>query len=148
MYMPSLLGETLFDDFFEGFNRPVAKKNGRYAATASSVMKTDITEKEKSFELAIDLPGYKKEDVTAELKDGYLTITATRKVEEDNSDEKKGFVRRERFYGTSSRSFYVGEDMTQEDIKAKFADGVLNIIVPKLEAKPKVEENRYISIEG
>lgn len=147
MYMPSLLGETLFDDFFEDFARPM-KRVAKYNAPTSAVMKTDIKESEGEYELSIDLPGYKKEDVVAELKDGYLTITATRKVEEDNSNEKKGYIRRERFYGTSSRSFYVGKDMTIEDIKAKFADGVLHVVVPKLEAKPKVEENKYISIEG
>ncbi|MBR5336959.1 MAG: Hsp20/alpha crystallin family protein [Lachnospiraceae bacterium] len=147
MLMPSIFGENLFDDFFEDFARP-AKRVARYTTPANAVMKTDIKEHEDGFELSIDLPGYKKEDVQAELKDGYLTITATRKSEEDDSDKKTGYIRRERYFGTSSRSFYVGEALEEEDIKAKFSDGVLHVMVPKKEAKPQVEEKKYIAIEG
>jgi HSP20 family molecular chaperone IbpA len=111
-------------------------------------MKTDIREHENGFELDIDLPGYKKEDVKAQLKDGYLTISAETKQNNDEKDEKGKFIRRERFYGTCSRSFYVGEDITEQDIKAKFEDGILKVSVPKKEAKPEVEENKYIAIEG
>jgi HSP20 family molecular chaperone IbpA len=111
-------------------------------------MKTDIRENETGFELDIDLPGYKKEDVKAQLKDGYLTISAESKQVNDEKDEKGKFIRRERFYGTCSRSFYVGEEVTEQDIKAKFEDGILKVSVPKKEAKPEVEENKYIAIEG
>ena len=147
MLMPSLFGENLFDDFFEDFARPT-RRVVRSVTPSNAVMKTDIKETEEGFDLAIDLPGYKKEDVQAELKDGYLTITATRKAEEDNSDKKTGYIRRERYFGTSSRSFYVGEALEESDIKAKFADGVLHVAVPKKEAKPQVEEKKFIAIEG
>ena len=146
MLMPSIFGETLFDDFFEDFAKP-NKKLVRMNVPAPAVMKTDIKELEDGFELHIDLPGYKKEDVLAELKDGYLTITASRKTEE-NQEEKGKYIRRERYFGSSSRSFYVGEVVQQEDVKAKFNDGILTITIPKKEAKPAVEENRYITIEG
>lgn len=147
MFMPSLFDETLFDELFEDCRRP-GRQVARYSVPNTSVMKTDIKESEDGFELHIDLPGYKKEDVQAELKDGYLTITATRKVEENKEDDKGKFVRRERYFGTSSRSFYVGETVEQEDIKAKINDGILTVFIPKLEEKPKVEEKKYIAIEG
>ncbi|MBR4808222.1 MAG: Hsp20/alpha crystallin family protein [Lachnospiraceae bacterium] len=147
MLMPSIFGENLFDDFFDDFARP-AKRPARCFTPTNAVMKTDIKENEDAFQLSIDLPGYKKEDVQAELKDGYLTITATRKDESETGDKKTGYLRRERYFGTSSRSFYVGDALEEEDIKAKFADGVLHVTVPKKENKPQVEEKKYIAIEG
>ena len=146
MLMPSIFGENLFDDFFDGFARPYKVTTG-YSQPAS-VMKTDVKETEGSFELDIDMPGYKKEDVKAELKDGYLTITGTTKKETDDQSKKGIYVRRERYYCSCSRSFYVGKAVENDDIKAKFEDGVLKISVPKKEEKPKVEESKYISIEG
>ena len=143
--MSSILGENLFDEFFEDFARP-AKRPVKYQVP--SVMRTDVKENNTGYELHIDLPGYKKEDVKAELKDGNLTITATSNVENDKKDENGRFIRRERFYGNCSRSFYVGEHVEQTDIKAKFEDGILKIFVPKKEAKPVVEEKKYITIEG
>ena len=145
MLMSSILGENLFDEFFEDFARP-AKRPVKYQVP--SVMRTDVKENNTGYELHIDLPGYKKEDVKAELKDGNLTITATSNVENDKKDENGKFIRRERFYGNCSRSFYVGEQVEQSDIKAKFEDGILKIFVPKKEAKPVVEEKKYITIEG
>lgn len=145
MLMSSILGENLFDEFFEDFARP-AKRPVKYQVP--SVMRTDVKENNTGYELHIDLPGYKKEDVKAELKDGNLTITATSNVENDKKDENGRFIRRERFYGNCSRSFYVGEHVEQTDIKAKFEDGILKIFVPKKEAKPVVEEKKYITIEG
>ena len=145
MLMTSILGENLFDEFFEDFARPV-KRPVKYEAT--SIMRTDVKESNTGYELHIDLPGYKKEDVKAELKDGNLTITATSNVENDKKDESGRFIRRERFYGNCSRSFYVGEQVEQSDIKAKFEDGILKIFVPKKEVKPVVEEKKYITIEG
>jgi HSP20 family molecular chaperone IbpA len=145
--MPSIFGESLFDDFFDGVsstNRGV----GRYSSPVTSVMKTDIKETENGFELDIDLPGYNKEDVKAQLKDGYMTITAEKNENNDQKDENGKYIRRERFYGTCSRSFYVGDEVTEQDIHAKFENGILKVSVPKKEAAPAVEENKYIPIEG
>lgn len=147
MLMPSIFGESLFDDFFDGITRP-ARSAARYSSPVTSVMKTDIRETDTGFELAIDLPGYKKEDVRAQLKDGYMTVSAQTRQEDDEKDDDGKYIRRERYYGTCSRSFYVGDAVTEEDIKAKFEDGILKISVPKKEAKPEVEENKYIAIEG
>ena len=147
MLMPIFFGESLFDEFFDDFARPV-KHVAKYSSPAPAVMRTDVKENENGYELHIDLPGYKKEDVQAQLKEGYLTITAASKTNEDQKDEAGKFIRRERYYGSCSRSFYVGEDIEQEDIKAKFEDGILKISVPKKEAKPEVEENKFITIEG
>ena len=147
MLMPSIFGENLFDDFFDDFIRPV-RNTTRYNTSAGSVMRTDVKESDAGYELDIDLPGYKKENVKAELKNGYLTIGAESKQENDQKDENGKYIRRERYYGTCSRSFYVGEDVTQEDIKAKFEEGILKVFVPKKEAKPVIEESKYIPIEG
>ena len=120
-----------------------------YANPTPSAMKTDVKETDAGYELDIDLPGYKKEDVKAELKDGYMTISAEKKSEDGEKDEKSGkYLRRERYYGSCSRSFYVGEDMTEEDIKAKFEDGILKISVPKKDPQPAVEQTKTIAIEG
>jgi len=144
MLMPSIFGENLFDDFFD-FDYPV--RSFRKADT-SQMMRTDVKETEAGYELDISLPGYKKEDVKAELKDGYLTVSASTSRNQDEKDEKSGrYIRRERYTGSCSRSFYVGEEMAQEDIKAKFEDGVLKLSVPKKEVKPMVEEKKYIAIE-
>lgn len=147
MLIPSILGESLFDEFFDDFSRPV-KNTVKYSTPAASVMRTDIRECENSYELDIDLPGYKKEDVQAQLKDGYLTITASTSSNDDQKDGNGKYIRRERYYGTCSRSFYVGDGIQQDDIKAKFENGILKIGVPKKDAKPKVEENKFITIEG
>lgn len=145
MLMPSVFRENLFDDFFDDFYRPTGKTT--YTSSAN-VMKTDVKETDDSYELDIDMPGYKKEDVKAEFKDGYLTISATTKSDNDKKDNNGKYIRRERYYGSCSRSFYVGEEVKQEEIKAKFEDGTLKISVPKKDDKPKVPENTYISIEG
>ena len=147
MLMPSIFGENLFDDFFDDFARPV-RKPVRYSSSATTIMKTDVKENMDSYELDIDLPGYKKEDVKAELKDGYLTISAATKNEDSEKDENGRYIRRERYFGSCSRSFYVGEEVSQEEIRAKFEDGILKISVPKKEKKPEVEEKKYIAIEG
>lgn len=145
MLMPSIFGESLLDNFFDDFSG-TSKNSLRYGTPSSSIMKTDIRESGSNYEIDIDLPGYKKEDVQAELKDGYLVITAKNEsVSEDTSN--KAYIRRERFYGTSSRSFYVGKDIKQEDISARFENGVLMLTVPKNVQKP-VEEKKFISIEG
>ncbi len=143
--MPSIFGDTLLDDFF-GF-----PTNGNYRRTTSNtngLMQTDVEELEKEYQVIMNLPGFAKEDVKGELKDGYLTITATTNTSNDEKDKKGQYIRRERYSGTCSRSFYVGEDIKQEDIKAKFENGTLKLTIPKVEAKPEVEKTQYISIEG
>ena len=148
MLMPSIFGENLFDDIFDGdFFRPASGSN-RYSNANTAVMKTDVRENQDSFDIDIDLPGYKKDDVKAELKDGYMTITAEKNDSNEEKDKKGNYIRRERFYGTCSRSFYVGDDVTEEDIKAKFEDGILKINVPKREKKEEIPQKKYICIEG
>ncbi|MDO4962357.1 MAG: Hsp20/alpha crystallin family protein [Eubacteriales bacterium] len=147
MLMPSIFGENLFDNFFDDFNRTMPKAF-KYSAPQSSIMKTDIKESDAGFDLDIELPGYDKDNVQAELKDGYMTITASTGSESEDKDPNGKFIRRERYQGSCSRSFYVGEEITKEDIKAKFENGILKISVPKKQPQPKVEEKHYIAIEG
>lgn len=147
MLMSSILGESLFDEFFDDFAKPV-KRVVKYNQPTVTVMRTDVKESDAGYELHIELPGYKKEDVRAELKEGNLTISATRKTETEHKDENGKFIRRERFNGNCSRTFYVGDAVEQSDIKAKFEDGILKVFVPKKEIKPAVEERKFITIEG
>ena len=108
-----------------------------------------IKEMDQGYEMEIDLPGFKKEDIQASIQNGYLTISATKGLEKEEKDNDNGhYIRRERYAGTCERSFYVGEHVTQEDIKAEFKHGILKLFVPKKEAVPAVEESKYISIEG
>lgn len=146
MLMTSILGENLFDEFFEDFARPV-KRVAKYNQPTVAIMRTDVKESDAGYELHIELPGYKKEDVSAELKEGNLTITATTKSENDEKDENGKYIRRERFCGNCSRTFHVGDTIEQTDIKAKFEDGILKVFVPK-KVKPAIEESKYITIEG
>lgn len=146
MLMTSILGENLFDEFFEDFARPV-KRVAKYNQPTAVIMRTDVKESDAGYELDIELPGYKKEDVRAELKEGNLTITATTKSENDEKDENGKYIRRERFCGNCSRTFHVGDAIEQTDIKAKFEDGILKVFVPK-KVKPAIEESKYITIEG
>lgn len=142
MLMPSIFGENFMDDFF-GFPE---RYFGRSFNT-NRMMQTDVAETDDGYEVTMDLPGFKKEDVKAELKNGYLTITANTNTNNDEKDKNGKYIRRERYSGTCSRSFYVGENVTQEDIKARFENGTLKLDIPKKE-KPKVEESKCISIEG
>ena len=144
MLMPSIFGENLFDDWMD-FSFPSFDRDF-YGNSSRSVMKTDVKETDKGYELDIELPGYQKEDVKAQLKDGYLTVQAVKNVNNDTKNEEGAYIRRERYAGTMSRSFYVGDNVTEEDIQAKFENGVLKLAVPKKEAK-KVEENKYIAIQ-
>lgn len=145
MLMPSLFGESLLDRFFD---MPVMSRPEGFGSPAKNVMHTDIKENDDSYEIAMDLPGFRKEDVQGEVKDGYLTINASTNTLNDTKDDNGKYIRRERYSGSCSRSFYVGEQVTQEDIRARFEDGVLRIVVPKMEAKPAVEEKHFIAIEG
>lgn len=145
MLMPSLFGENLLDDFFDvpSFPRFVGNRG-----TRSNIMHTDVREKGEGYEIAMDLPGFKKEDIKAELKNGYLTINASMSTSKDEKDDDGKYIRKERYSGSCNRSFYVGAQITEDDIKARFKDGVLMLNVPKKEAKPEIKETKYISIEG
>ena len=145
MFMPSLFGENLLDDFFDV---PGFRSFSQPAKAPQNIMHTDVKEKDNVFEIAMNLPGFKKENVQAELKDGYLTVTASTNTSNDTKDDEGRYIRRERYSGSCSRRFYVGEQITEEDIKARFEDGVLKIDVPKVEAKPIADTKRYIAIEG
>jgi len=146
MLVPSIFGDNLLDSFFDDFARPVKRNTFRIGTPSSSVMKTDVKETENAYELEIELPGYKKEDVKAELKDGYLTISALKTENQDEQDKNGNYIRRERYMGSASRSFYVGEIVEKNDIQAKFQDGILFVTVPKKEPKPEVEEDHTILI--
>ena len=120
-----------------------------YGRHGQNLMKTDIKEMEDGYELEMDLPGFKKEEISISLEDGNLTIQAAKGLDEDEKEKKTGrYIRRERYAGSCARSFYVGDDITEEDIKAEFKHGILKIFVPKKEAKPEVEQKKYIAIEG
>ena len=157
MMTPGIFGENLFDDFFDDiFDFPVLDDRAMqkaqrklYGRHAANMMKTDVREHDDHFEVDIDLPGFKKDELSLELKDGYLVITAAKGLDKDEKEKKTGkFVRRERYAGSMSRSFYVGEDMKEEDIHAKYEGGVLKLNVPKAkENQPQVEEKKYIAIE-
>ena len=149
MYMPSIFGESLFDNMFP-FDEKffTEKKDPLYGKNVSRLMKTDVRETEKTYELDIDLPGFKKDEIQLELKDGYLTVSAEKGLDKDEEDKKGKYIRKERYAGSCQRSFYVGDNLTQEDIKGEFKHGILTLNVPKKEAKPAVETNKYIAIEG
>ena len=150
MLMPSIFGENLFDDDWMDipFEREFwGRQNPAYTKNTKNLMKTDIREHDAGYELDIDLPGFKKDEIKAELENGYLTISATKGTSDDEQDKKGKYIRRERYAGTVQRSFYVGEDVTQEDIKAKFEDGILKLSIPKKDAQA-VETKKTIAIEG
>ena len=148
MLMPSIFGESLFDDFdnLMNFSFPDVDKTF-YGKHAKNMMKTDVKEKDNGYEVAIDLPGFKKDELHLELNDGYLTISAEKGLDKDEKDKNDKYIRRERYAGSMSRSFYVGENMKEEDIHAKYENGILTLDVPK-EQKKAVPEKRYIAIEG
>lgn len=129
------------DDFFDF-------PFGSYNNGMGELMKTDVKDTDQGYELKMNLPGAKKEDVKAQLKDGYLTIQVSSNRNNDEKDSDGRYIRRERYSGSCSRSFYVGDQVTEEDIKAKFEDGTLTMTIPKKEQQPQVEDKKYISIEG
>ena len=149
MSLPSIFGEDLFDDMmdFPFEDEFFGRKNPLYGKRAKNLMKTDVKETENGYELDIDLPGFKKEEVQASLENGYLTISASKGLDKDEKDKKGRYIRRERYSGAMSRSFYVGEGVEQKDIHAKFENGILKLTVPKTNAQ-KVEESKHIAIEG
>ena len=145
MLMPSIFGENLFDDWMD-FSFPDIDK-ALYGKHAKNEMKTDVRETEDGYELDIDLPGFKKDEVTAQLDNGYLTIQASKGLDKEQKDKKGKYIRKERYSGSMSRSFYVGDAITEEDVHAKYEDGILKLSVPKKEAKA-VEQTKHIAIEG
>ena len=148
MLMPSIFGESLFDDWFDDFDRQMQHMDRRlYGRNAKREMKTDVREKEDGYEIDMDLPGFKKDQVELTLENGYLTVTANKGFDKDEKDDKGRMIRQERYAGSMQRSFYVGDNMTEEDVKAHFEDGVLHLNLPKKDAK-KVPEKKTICIEG
>ena len=148
--LPSIFGENLFDDSlsdFFGFGRMMPQISSElYGKHAKNLMKTDVRELDGSYELDVDLPGFKKDEVTVNLQDGYLTISAVKALDKDESDRKGKFLRQERCSGSMSRSFYVGDDVEAADISAKYEDGILKISVPKA-AKKELPKHTTIAIE-
>lgn len=134
--LPSIFGENMFDDFFDGsFDKSFfCGRDPLYGKHARNMMKTDIREKDDSYELIVDLPGFKKDEVSIDVKDGYLSISAAKGLDKDESDKIGRVIRQERYAGTCSRSFYVG-DVKPEDVKAKYESGVLTVLVPKEDVK-------------
>ena len=148
MLLPSIFEENLLNDWmsFPRMEFPDVDKK-LYGKNASHIMKTDVHENEDGYELDIDLPGFKKDDIKLTLENGYLFVSASKARENDEKNDKGKVIRKERYSGSMQRSFYIGDAIEEEDVKAKFEDGVLKLEVPKKEAA-KVPEKKYISIEG
>ena len=143
MLLPSIFTENLLDDFFDHPHH-----SNHLRSYTSEMMRTDVKDLGNVYEMTMNLPGVKKENVKAELKDGYLTISAVSAARNDEKNSDGVYIRRERYAGSGSRSFYVGEDVKQEDIKAKFEDGALKLQVPKKNPETVAENTNYIQIEG
>ena len=150
-YLPTVFGENLmdvFDDFDRSFFRGFGNvDHALYGKHAQHMMKTDVKEMDESYEVDVDLPGFKKDEIHLELNNGYLTISTEKSVEKDNEGKKGKMLRQERYSGVMQRSFFVGEHLTEEDIKASYDSGVLHVIIPKKDA-PKAPEKKTILIEG
>ena len=147
--LPSIFRDNLFDDMFDfddfdkEFNRMMRPLYGKHA---QNMMKTDVRETDNSYELDIDLPGFKKDEIKIELDNGYLSISAAKGLDKDEEKKDGKYIRRERYAGAMNRTFYVGDNLTQQDIQAKFEDGILKISVPKKDVQ-QIEQNKYIAIE-
>ena len=164
MYVPAIFGESLMDDWMDDFdkgfrafdkefdrefNRGFGSKNPLFGKHSKNLMKTDVRENEDSYSMNIDIPGFKKEDINLSLEDGFLTITAAKGLDKESSDKESGrIIRRERYSGTLSRSFFVGEDITEDEIKAKLEHGVLKLTVPKKDPAAQIPHRKTIMIEG
>ena len=145
--LPSIFGENLFDDFFsDPFGMMIPQgRDPLYGKHAKNLMKTDVRETESTYELDVDLPGFTKDEVNVELKNGYLTIQAAKGLDKDQSDKKGKYIRQERYAGACSRTFYVGEGVEPEDVTAKFENGILQLSIPK-EAKKQLPKNTNVTI--
>ncbi|WP_455951444.1 Hsp20/alpha crystallin family protein [Eubacterium sp.] len=150
MMMPSIFGENLFDDFMNDFSFPAFADVDKelYGKHAKNLMKTDVKDTEDGYEVDIDLPGFKKDEIKVKLEDGVLTINAAKGLDKDEKDKKGKYVRRERYAGSLSRSFFVGKHVTAEDVHPKYENGILSFKVPKENQKPIEEKDKYIAIEG
>ena len=147
--MPSIFGENLFDDFFDhdfSMFPALTGHNPLYGKHAKNLMKTDVRETENTYELDIDLPGFKKDEISIDLKDGYLSISAAKGLDRDQEDKKGKYIRQERYAGACSRSFFVGEGVEPKDVSAKFEDGILKISLPK-QVKKELPQSPRIAIE-
>ena len=146
--LPSIFRDNLFDDMFDfdfdkEFNRMMRPLYGKHA---QNMMKTDVRETDNSYELDIDLPGFKKDEISVQLDNGYLSISASKGLDKDEENKNGKYIRRERYAGSMNRTFYVGSQLTQQDIQAKFEDGILKISVPKKDVQ-QVAQNNHIAIE-
>ena len=146
--LPSIFRDNLFDDMFDfdfdkEFNRMMRPLYGKHA---QNMMKTDVRETDNSYELDIDLPGFKKDEISVQLDNGYLSISASKGLDKDEENKNGKYIRRERYAGAMNRTFYVGDNLTQQDIQAKFEDGILKISVPKKDVQ-QVSQNNHIAIE-
>ena len=147
--MPSIFGENLFDDFFDddfSMFPALTGHNPLYGKHAKNLMKTDVRETENTYELDIDLPGFKKDEISIDLKDGYLSISAAKGLDRDQEDKKGKYIRQGRYAGACSRSFFVGEGVEPKDVSAKFEDGILKISLPK-QVKKELPQSPRIAIE-
>lgn len=142
MMVPYMFHDALLDDWFQNdwdrdFDRMMQATDPRhmFGKRSANVMKTDVRETENGYDVFVDLPGFKKEDVKLDLQNGYLTISANRSNDHDEKDNEGHYIRQERYTGSCARSFYVGEEIKPEDVKASFKDGILELSLPKAEAK-------------
>ena len=154
MLRPSIFGESLFDDWMDDFpfgkefeKEMFPEKSPLYGKHAKNMMKTDVRETDDSYEVDIDLPGFKKDEIDVQLDNGYLSISAAKGLDKEEKDKEGKYIRKERYAGSMSRSFYVGDAITEDDIKAKYESGILRLSIPKKEAK-QVETTKRIAIEG
>ena len=146
MLMPSIFGENLFNDDWMNFGFPEVDK-ALYGKHAAHEMKTDVRETDSGYEVDIHLPGFKKDEIDVQLDNGYLSISAAKGLDKEEKDKEGKYIRKERYAGSMSRSFYVGDAITEDDIKAKYESGILRLSIPKKEAK-QVETTKRIAIEG
>ena len=143
--LPTVFGENLFDDFFDDSFGMMNARSPLYGKHARNLMKTDIRETDTNYELAIDLPGFKKDEINLDIKDGYLTVSAEKGLDKKEEDKKGRILRQERYAGVCSRSFYVG-NVKPEDVKAKYESGVLSVVLPKVDQE-KLASSSKIAIE-
>jgi len=148
MLLPSIFGENLLDDWMDFPSMDFGDIDRKlYGKRAAQVMKTDVHEHDDKYELDIDLPGFKKDEIKLSLENGYLSVSAAKGLDKEEKNKKGKLIRQERYAGSMQRSFYVGDTITHDDIKAKFEDGVLKLSIPKAEPE-KIPEKKYIAIEG
>ncbi len=149
MMMPSIFGENLFDDFMNDFAFPAFQDVDKalYGKHAKNLMKTDVKDTKDGYEVDIDLPGFKKDEIKIQLNNGTLTVSAAKGLDKDEEDKEKKYVRRERYAGAMSRSFYVGDHVTEEDVHPKYENGILSFTIPKKEQKAVEQKDKFIAIE-